>query len=156
MKVLKFECLNRVRSFVFIALIFVFSLKSYGLNFYQIQGSMRSFPQSGSIEGRYYFNEKLWSQESEGAPWKYGFWRVGAMAAAHGLAGVSIEVSPISLWQIILQNSVTSRFYDTKTVDCKMFECRGWITRGTLKTSFLLGRTFNTLGLFFIPSLFDT
>ncbi len=141
------------RLFIFVStLLLFFPHNVWSLNFYQIQGGFRSLPQSGSLEGRYYYNEKLWTQESEGTPWKFGFWRLGGFAAVHGLAGLSVEVFPISIWQIVLQRSVTSRFYDTKTVDCKSIECRGLLTRGTFKTSLAMGWNFHSLDFFFLPS----
>jgi hypothetical protein len=50
-----------------------------------------------------------------------------------------LDVFPISIWQISLQQSVTNRFYETKTIDCTVFECGGIAHRGTFKTSLALG-----------------
>lgn len=120
--------------------------------YYQLQGSFRSVPQSGTMEAQYFYNKKLWSQEDSESPWKYGFWRLGSFVGAHGLAGINVEVFPISIWQIQLQKSMTSRFYDSKNVDCSLVECRGTLTRGIFKTSFVLGWQ----NYFLIPSYMVT
>jgi len=113
-----------------------------------VQGGFRSTPQSASIEAQYFYNEKIWNG-SEGEPaWKYGFWRVGGFVAIHGQAGVKVDVFPISIWQIQLQRNMTSRFYDTKNVNCDMVECRGVLQRGIFKTSLALGYE----NYFFVPS----
>jgi hypothetical protein len=116
--------------------------------FYQIDGAFRTFPRSASGDAQLFYNEKLWSQENSEQPWKYGFWRAGAYAAVHGQAGVKVEVYPISIWQLSLQESLTSRFYETQTLDCAAIECRGILQRGTFKTSLVLGYG----NLFMVPS----
>lgn len=115
------------------------SLWVRGATFYQVQGGVRSLPQSASVEGQFFYNEKLWSG-TEGEPlWKYGFWRLGGFVATHGQVGAKVEVFPISIWQIQLQRSITSRFYETQTLNCDVIECRGLLQRGIFKTSLALG-----------------
>ena len=128
-----------IRILFFALLVLGFCVSSHSASFYQLQGAFRSFPRSGSGEAHVYYNEKLWTKESGGQAWNYGFWRVGAFAAIHGQAGLKVEVFPISIWQLSLQKSVTSRFYETQTLDCKIVECRGLAQRGTFKTSLALG-----------------
>lgn len=112
---------------------------SKAASFYQIQGGFRSTPQSSSVEAQYVYNEKLWSGGSDDPAWMYGYWKLGTFVAIHGQAGMKVEFFPLSLWQIQLQRSMTSRFYDTKTVDCSLYECRGVLQRGSFKTSIALG-----------------
>lgn len=125
----------------FLSLVFLIlsSLSVHAATFYQVQGGLRSIPQSASVEAQFFYNEKLWSGV-EGEPvWKYGFWRVGGFIATHGQAGAKVEVFPISIWQIQIQRSITSRFYDTQTLNCDVVECRGLLQRGIFKTSLALG-----------------
>lgn len=127
-------------SLLFLELLSLFTQTVHGATFYQIQGGLRSTPQSASIEAQFFYNEKLWSGVGEGdSIWKYGFWRVGGFVATHGQAGIKVEVFPISIWQIQIQRSITSRFYETQTLNCDVVECRGLLQRGTFKTSLALG-----------------
>ena len=130
--------MNKKKMILFI-FIMLNAVSVWSATFYQLQGGVRSIPQSASVEAHFIYNEKLWSGVEGESPWKYGFWRLGAFAAAHGQGGVKVEVFPISIWQIQLQKSATSRFYDTKNIDCAVIECRGVVQRGSFKTSFAIG-----------------
>ncbi len=146
---------KQIRDFLplfFFLLVFPFLMISIILkaeSFYEVQGAFRSFPQSFSIEAGSYYNEKLWSGDLNDEPWRYGFWRAGGFAAVHGQAGIRIDVYPISIWQLSLQKSVTSRFYDTENINCELIECRGIVQRGQFKTSLALGYG----NYFLVPSL---
>ncbi len=121
-------------------------------SYYEVSGGYRSFPGSASVEVNASYNEKLWSGDVADKPWNYGFWKVSGFAATHGQAGFKIDVYPISIWQLSLQRSITSRFYDTLTLDCVQIECRGLLQRGALKTSLALGYG----DFFMIPSYMIT
>lgn len=136
-----------MRLLLVIILIVGWAYYSDGATYYQVNGAFRSFPRSATAEAGVYYNEKLWSGDQTALPWNYGFWRVGAFAAVHAQAGVKIEVFPISIWQISLQRNITSRFYDTQSVDCTIIECRGVLSRGILKTSLAVGYG----DFFFVP-----
>lgn len=140
--------MNRSLLLIFFIWFFLFTKISGAASFYQFQGAYRSFPKSASGEVHFYFNEKIWSNQTSGESWQYGFWRLGAFAALHGQVGLKVDVYPISILQLSLQRSLTSRFYDTQTLDCMNVECRGSVQRGTLKTSLVLGYG----DIFFVPS----
>jgi hypothetical protein len=108
-------------------------------SFYQLQGATRTYPRSGSVEAHWYFNERLWNRASEEQNWNYGLIKAGGFVAAHGQAGLKIDVYPISFWQLSWQRSLTSRFYETLTLDCQQVTCDGILDRQTLKTSLVFG-----------------
>lgn len=114
-------------------------LTAQAASYYELSGGFRSFPRSATIEATMSLNEKLWSDESSDKPWNYGLWKVSGFAAVHGQAGFKVDVYPFSIWLLSLQRSITSRFYDTLTLDCTTIECRGLLQRGTFKTSLALG-----------------
>lgn len=128
--------MNRI--LMVLAFLLLWSQGSQAEIYQQIQGAFRSFPQSGSIEAHSYYNQKLWEATADGAPWKYGFWKAGGFVAVHGQAAIKLDVYPISFWQISYQESLTARFYETRTLNCLEVHCGGSLRRGTVKTNLAL------------------
>lgn len=138
-----------MRSFIFYVLVVLGqSFWCSAATYYQLQGVVRTFPRSLSGEAGVYYNDRLWQNTESGKPWTYGFWRIGASAAAHGQVAAKVDVYPVAIWQLSLQRSATLRFYDTMTLDCATYECRGVLHRGIFKTSLALGYS----NFFFVPS----
>lgn len=127
-----------MRFILMLGLVCAWGFYAQAESYFQIQGAFRNFPKSGSIEAHAYYNQHLWKASDEGAPWKYGFWRVGGFAAIHGQAGVRVELFPISFLQLSYQQSLTSRFYETQTLDCQTVACGGSLQRGTFRASLAL------------------
>ncbi|MEY4615101.1 MAG: hypothetical protein RJB66_61 [Pseudomonadota bacterium] len=131
---------------------FVASLSVRAETYQQLLGAFRTFPKSGSIEAHSYYNQKFWDESATGQAWKFGLWRVGAFAAVHGQVGARVDLYPISFVQISYQESLTSRFYETLTLNCEEIHCGGSLRRGTLKASLALAYG----AIFFVPSYAQT
>lgn len=137
---------------IFLILVFFCSSFSQAETFTEVLAANRSFPNGYSVEAAYFYNDKLWDKSDADNAWKYGFWRTGFFAAAHGYVGARLDVFPISILQLTYLESMTSRFYDTATIDCLSFECRSTIHRRTLKTAMALGYG----DFYFVPSYSKT
>lgn len=121
----------------------------YGLpHHYQLQAGARSFPRSGTLEAHAYLNQHLWKASDESLNWKYGFWKAGGFVATHGQAALKVDIFPISFWQVGFQKGITSRFYETLTLDCEQINCGGQVIRDTLRTTLALAYK----DFFLIPS----
>ncbi|MGE0633206.1 MAG: hypothetical protein AB7O96_12405 [Pseudobdellovibrionaceae bacterium] len=117
-------------SFLFFAVL-LFSISSQAQWEYNLSGDYRTYESGLSLEAQAAYNSLLWGTKGGPTDWKYGFLRGGGDVAVHGKARVFAEIYPISILRLSVQQSYTSRFYDVKPFDCKLYDCDGVVGRTT-------------------------
>lgn len=116
---------------------------------YILTGDFRTYPFTGAVQGEVNSSHLIWDGRAQSSFWHYGFVKPSLKLGSHGFAEVAVDVYPVSILQIGISRSITSRYYPTRGLDCDLAVCGGILTRGTFKTSLVLGYE----KLIFIPGL---
>lgn len=96
---------------------------------YSLFGDYRTFESGFSLVVQSAYNHLLWGEKKSPEDWQYGFLRAGGDLAVHGRARAFVELYPVSILRLGVQQSSTSRFYEVKPFDCDEVNCGGVVHR---------------------------